>query len=62
MDDSLTLAMPDGRTVGYAAYGPATGLAVLDCHGGPGSRLMSPAAAEAATAAGIRLVGIDRPG
>lgn len=62
MDDSLTLATPDGRTVGYAAYGPATGLAVLDCHGGPGSRLASPAAVEAATAAGIRLVGIDRPG
>jgi pimeloyl-ACP methyl ester carboxylesterase len=62
MDDSLTLTRPDGRTVGYADYGPATGLAVIACHGGPGSRLAAPAAVEAATAAGVRLVGIDRPG
>jgi pimeloyl-ACP methyl ester carboxylesterase len=63
---SLTLTRPDGRTVGYADFGPATGaatgLAVIDCHGGPGSRLAPGAAAAAAGPAGIRFVGIDRPG
>jgi pimeloyl-ACP methyl ester carboxylesterase len=59
---SLTLTRPDGRTVGYADLGPATGLAVLDCHGGPGSRLSPAGVAAAAAPAGIRLVGIDRPG
>jgi pimeloyl-ACP methyl ester carboxylesterase len=62
MHDSLTLTTPDGRTVGFADYGPATGLPVIDCHGGPGSRLSGRAGVETATAAGIRLVGIDRPG
>lgn len=62
MDDSLTLIRPDGRTVGFADYGPATGLPVIDCHGGPGSRLAPRAAVPAAAPAGIRLVGIDRPG
>jgi pimeloyl-ACP methyl ester carboxylesterase len=62
MDDSLTLTRPDGRTVGFADYGPASGLAVIDCHGGPGSRLSPQAGVDTATAAGIRLIGIDRPG
>jgi pimeloyl-ACP methyl ester carboxylesterase len=62
MDDSLTLTRPDGRTVGFADYGPPNGLAVIDCHGGPGSRLSAGAAVSAAAPAGIRLVGIDRPG
>ena len=36
--------------------------AVLWCHGGPGCRLDPAYLAEAATAARLRLVGIDRPG
>src|SRR5262249_35007153 len=54
--------MPDARTVGFADYGPPDGLPVIDCHGGPGSRLSSRAGAESAAAAGLRLIGIDRPG
>jgi pimeloyl-ACP methyl ester carboxylesterase len=62
MNDSLTLVRPDGRTVGFADYGPPSGLAVIDCHGGPGSRLSARAAVAEAAPAGIRMVGIDRPG
>src|SRR5262245_41433229 len=60
MDDTLTLG--DGRTVGFATFGPDAGVPVVWCHGGPGSRL-EPAAAEAAAGElGLRLIGIDRPG
>ncbi len=31
-----TLSLGDGRTVGYADYGPAGATPVLWCHGGPG--------------------------
>ena len=54
--------MPDGRTVGVADFGPADGRAVLWCHGGPGSRLEPSQVAADAAAAGLRLIGIDRPG
>jgi pimeloyl-ACP methyl ester carboxylesterase len=62
MQTDLTLTLPDGRTVGFADYGPASGRAVLWCHGGPGSRLEPRALAEPAAEAGFRLIGIDRPG
>jgi pimeloyl-ACP methyl ester carboxylesterase len=62
MTESLTLTMPDGRTVGYADFGPVDGAPVLWCHGGPGSRLEPLADAPAAAAAGYRFIGIDRPG
>jgi len=51
-----------GRTVGFVDYGPPRGAAAIWCHGGPGSRLEPAAVAPAAAAAGIRIVGIDRPG
>jgi pimeloyl-ACP methyl ester carboxylesterase len=57
-----TMSLPDGRTVGYADYGTSDQTAVLWCHGGPGSRLEPEALAPAARAAGLRIVGIDRPG
>lgn len=50
------------RTISFADYGPASGLAVLCCHGGPGSRLEPRRISEQAAAAGFRLIGIDRPG
>jgi pimeloyl-ACP methyl ester carboxylesterase len=56
------LTMSDGREVGYADLGPADGTPVLWCHGGPGSRLEPLQVVDAATAAGFRLVGVDRPG
>jgi pimeloyl-ACP methyl ester carboxylesterase len=57
-----TLSTPDGRVIGYADYGPERGTAVLWCHGGPGSRLEPAAVAAAASDAGLRIIGIDRPG
>ena len=52
----------DNRTICFADYGPASGLAVLWCHGGPGSRLGPRRISKQAAAAGFRLIGIDRPG
>src|SRR5262245_62083412 len=57
-----TLTMPDGRTVGVADYGTAGETPVIWCHGGPGCRLEPACSAEAASRAGLRLIGIDRPG
>jgi pimeloyl-ACP methyl ester carboxylesterase len=57
-----TLLLPDGRTTGYADYGSGDGTAVLWCHGGPGSRLEPAALAPTAAEAGLRIIGIDRPG
>jgi pimeloyl-ACP methyl ester carboxylesterase len=52
----------NGRTVAFADYGTPDQIAVLWCHGGPGSRLEPQVAAAQAASAGLRLVGIDRPG
>ena len=60
--DEGTIQTPDERTVGFADYGPADGAAVLWCHGGPGSRLEPFAVAPPARNAGVRVIGIDRPG
>lgn len=57
-----TIDLPDGRTIGYADFAPDGGHPVLWCHGGPGSRLEPNLAARDAAAAGMRVVGIDRPG
>jgi pimeloyl-ACP methyl ester carboxylesterase len=52
----------DGRTVGVEDFGPDGAIAVLWCHGGPGSRLEPAWLQRDAIDAGFRLVGIDRPG
>jgi pimeloyl-ACP methyl ester carboxylesterase len=57
-----TITMNDGRTVGFADYGSPAQTAVVWCHGGPGSRLEPSFVADAAARAGLRLIGIDRPG
>ncbi len=56
----LTLA--DGRTLGYAEYGPASGRPVVYCHGFPGSRLEAQLAAPLVERLGVRLIAPDRPG
>src|SRR5687768_7550704 len=57
-----TVRLSSGRTVGFADHGRPGDTAVIWCHGGPGSRLEPAYVAPAAAAAGLRLVGIDRPG
>jgi pimeloyl-ACP methyl ester carboxylesterase len=61
MPDSHTLKVA-GLDVGYTDHGPRGGTPVLWCHGGPGSRLEPATQASAAARAGLRLIGIDRPG
>jgi pimeloyl-ACP methyl ester carboxylesterase len=57
-----TMQLHDGRTLGYAEYGRADGKALFYFHGLPGARLEAQFLAEPATQAGVRLIGIDRPG
>src|SRR5262245_29278461 len=57
-----TITMHDGRIVGFADYGSPSATAVVWCHGGPGSRLGPSFVADPAARAGLRLIGIDRPG
>ncbi len=52
----------DGRRLSFADYGSVPDTAVLCCHGGPGSRMEPKRMSEAASAAGFRMIGIDRPG
>lgn len=61
MDSSLRL--PDGRSVGFATFGPADGVPVIHCHGAPGSRSQAdPTQLRPARDLGLFMVGIDRPG
>lgn len=59
-DQRILLA--DGRVVGFVDYGPPAATAVRWCHGGPGSRIEPAHLAAQATQAGLRIIGIDRPG
>jgi pimeloyl-ACP methyl ester carboxylesterase len=56
-----TLSAPDGRRIGVAEFGSADGPVVVLLHRSPGSRLLDPDPA-ATSAAGVRLVCVDRPG
>lgn len=57
------LPLPDGRQLGYAAYGAPDGMPVLYFHGAPGSRrsIFADMAAVAAQR-GVRLIAPERPG
>ncbi len=58
-----TLRLRDGRHLGYAIYGDPDGDTVLWFHGTPGGRgQVPPSVRAAATARGVRIVGVDRPG
>jgi len=57
------LRLPDGRRLGYAAYGVPAGMPVLYFHGAPGSRRSIFAdMAAAAAQRGMRLIAPERPG
>ena len=60
VDNSFVLN--DGRKLGYAEYGAPQGRPLLHFHGWPGSRLEARLGAEPAARAGVRLIGVDRPG
>lgn len=58
----LTIRTSAGRQVGACDLGGAGGTAVLWSHGGPGSRLEPVWLRDEAGAAGLRIIGVDRPG
>lgn len=59
---SMSVELPDGRTLGYAEYGDPGGVPVLYATGGNNSRLEAASFDAAAQGVGVRLIGTDRPG
>jgi pimeloyl-ACP methyl ester carboxylesterase len=60
--DGCAVRLDDGRRLGFVAYGEPSDPALLYFHGHPGSRLEARFLADAARRAGLRLIGLDRPG
>lgn len=55
--------LADGRSLGVAEFGPEDGFPVLWFHGTPGARhQVPPAAVDYAHEAGVRIIGVERPG
>jgi pimeloyl-ACP methyl ester carboxylesterase len=59
---SRTVALPDGRRLGYAEWGVSQGWPMLFFHGTPSSRLGLEWAEGPAAAHGARVLSLDRPG
>ena len=59
---SATFVLPDGRKLGYAEYGAATGKPIFYLHGFPSSRLEGAYLDPVASKLGARIIAIDRPG
>lgn len=57
-----TLQLRDGRTLGFAEYGPPDGHPLVFCPGTPGSRYFRPFEETALSNYGVRLLVLDRPG
>ena len=60
--DDHVVRLRDGRSLGFAQYGCADGVVVVNAHGGLVGRLDVGAARPFADQAGIRLISPDRPG
>ncbi|WP_437299256.1 alpha/beta fold hydrolase [Sorangium sp. So ce426] len=54
-------ALPDGRRLGWAEWGPEDGIPVLLCPGGATSRSMG-FGGDVVDGLGVRLISVDRPG
>jgi pimeloyl-ACP methyl ester carboxylesterase len=57
-----TIQLAEGRQLGYLGYGNPGGGVLFYFHGHPGCRLEAGFLAAAADRAGVRLIGVDRPG
>ena len=55
-------SLPDGRSLGYIECGDPAGKPMFHFHGHPGSGFEAKLLAPAAERAGVRVIGIDRPG
>ncbi len=60
--DDHVVRLRDGRSLGFAQYGCADGVVVVNAHGGLVGRLDVSAARPVADQVGIRLISPDRPG
>jgi pimeloyl-ACP methyl ester carboxylesterase len=60
--DAKTIRLHDGRILGYAEFGVPAKNVMFYFHGQPGSRLEAKFLDVEAVRAGIRLIGVDRPG
>jgi pimeloyl-ACP methyl ester carboxylesterase len=62
--DQLVMELPGGGSLGYAGFGDPGGVPCLAFHGQSSSRLMPGwmFPPELLTAAGVRMIGVDRPG
>jgi pimeloyl-ACP methyl ester carboxylesterase len=58
----FTVRLRDGRSMGIASIGHNDGFPILHCHGSGSSRLEVKLFATQAAEAGVRLIGLDRPG
>lgn len=61
-DTDGSLELSDGRTLGYAAYGPAEGDPLFFFHGTPGSRYTRVPDASILDDHGVRQITLERPG
>jgi pimeloyl-ACP methyl ester carboxylesterase len=61
-DEEGTLALSDGRELGYAAYGPDDGDPLFLFHGTPGSRYVRVPDTSILADHGVRQVTLERPG
>jgi pimeloyl-ACP methyl ester carboxylesterase len=57
-----TIALPDGRLLGFAEYGDPKGSPVFFFHGQPGNRLFRHPDETLTASLGARLICVDRPG
>ena len=57
-----SIKLGDGRLLGYASYGDPTGVPIFYFPGGIGTRLQVQPSPRFPIPAGIRLIGVDRPG
>jgi pimeloyl-ACP methyl ester carboxylesterase len=60
--DSQTIALPDGRTLGFAEFGAPAGYPVVYFHGFPASRLEAIGVDLIARRRNLRILALDRPG
>jgi hypothetical protein len=62
--DQLVIEVPGGGSLGYAGFGDPDGVPCFAFHGASSSRLMPGwmFPPELLTAAGVRMIGVDRPG
>jgi pimeloyl-ACP methyl ester carboxylesterase len=58
----FTVRLRDGRSMGIASVGRDDGFPIIHCHGSSSSRLEVKLLAAQASEAGVRLIGLDRPG